>query len=83
MLFLYISAKMFSGVKFVYINLMINSGGMSLTTIMTLGHGELNVITKASDEALLEAIDKIKVIYHYRHFCIIITNCNLAIIERG
>lgn len=48
--------------KFLFINPMVNSGGMTMTAMFSVAHAELYVVSKWSDEALLEAIDSVKVI---------------------
>jgi acyl-coenzyme A synthetase/AMP-(fatty) acid ligase len=50
------------GMKSVFINYMINSGGMAVFLLTTLSHGSINVISAfEEDNLLLTTIDQIKV----------------------
>ena len=52
--------------KFLFINFMINSGGMILILTSTINHGSLNVLSNfQSDDNLLEAIGKVKVYFSH------------------
>ena len=44
-----------------FINYMINAGGMSLAVGMTVGHSQMLCMSEFSDDKLLPAIDQYKV----------------------
>merc|ERR1712071_635232 len=47
--------------KMLFLNHMINSGGMALCLLLTLAHCDIAVISSCEDYNLLEAIEKVKV----------------------
>ena len=48
--------------KVLYINYMINSGGMAILLLFSLAHCNLIIISELDDYNLLEAIEKSKVL---------------------
>lgn len=52
-----------NGKRELFINLMINAGGMATALAGTVSHAQLFCISDYSDANLLEAIDQVKVIY--------------------
>ncbi len=51
------------GRKFLFINLMVNSGGMSTALLTSLQFANMYCISDLSDDNLLAAIDRVKVIF--------------------
>ncbi len=52
---------MLNGRKVLFINLMINAGGMGVALFSTVGHGHALVMSDLSDDNLLQAIHQHKV----------------------
>ena len=46
--------------KYLFINLMINSGGMTIALLSTVGHSQAFTMSNLNDENLLKAIDTVK-----------------------
>ncbi len=55
------STQQYAGKKLLFINYMINAGGMVWALSATGGHAQIYVMSAFSDDMLLEAIDKVKV----------------------
>lgn len=49
------------GVKLLFINLMINNGGMAMALLGAISRCELYTLSKLTDESLLIGIDTVKV----------------------
>ncbi len=56
------STQQYGGKKLLFINYMINAGGMVWALGATGGHAQIYVMSEFSDDMLLDAIDKVKVI---------------------
>ena len=51
---------MYKGRRVLFINLMINSGGITLALFATLGHAQVFTISEATDHDFLVGIDRVK-----------------------
>ena len=49
-----------AGRKFLFINLMINSGGMGVALMSTVGHGHGTCLSNLSDDNLIQAIHDVR-----------------------
>ena len=56
------STQQYAGKRLLFINYMINAGGMVWALSATGGHAQIYVMSEFSDDMLLDAIDKVKVI---------------------
>ena len=58
---MFYKGRFFAGQKFLFINNMINSGGMSVNIATTVSHAQIHTMSAFSDDGFLAAIDQYKV----------------------